>query len=87
MSGNYGIQIMTYHASKGLEFDVVFLPDCNEGNIPYKKSTSPEAIEEERRLFYVAMTRAKEKLHILYLDGDQYNRHLVSRFVKDAKGK
>ncbi len=81
----YSIQIMTYHASKGLEFDTVFLPDCNEGNIPYRKSVLPEQIEEERRLFYVAMTRAKEKLHILYLDGDKHNRHLVSRFVKEAK--
>lgn len=81
-----GINIMTYHASKGLEFDTVFLPDCNEGVIPYRKSTTPEQIEEERRLFYVAMTRAKESLHILYLDGEKGNRHLVSRFVKDAKG-
>ena len=42
-------------------------------------------VEEERRLFYVAMTRAKEKLNILYVDGDIDNRHLVSRFVKEAK--
>jgi len=81
-----GVHIMTYHASKGLEFDTVFLPDCNEGIIPYRKSVTPEQIEEERRLFYVAMTRAKEKLYILYLDGEKENRHLVSRFVKDAKG-
>ena len=81
-----GIHIMTYHASKGLEFDTVFLPDCNEGVIPYRKSTTSEQIEEERRLFYVAMTRAKERLYILYLDGEKGNRHLVSRFVKDAKG-
>ena len=81
-----GIHIMTYHASKGLEFDTVYLPDCNEGMIPYRKSITKEEIEEERRLFYVAMTRAKEKLHILYLDGDKDNRHLVSRFVKETKG-
>lgn len=77
-----GVTIMTYHASKGLEFDVVYLPDCNEGNIPYKKSTTPEQIEEERRLFYVAMTRAKEELHIYYVDGEMDNRHLISRFLK-----
>ena len=81
-----GVHIMTYHASKGLEFDTVFLPDCNEGTIPYRKSSTAEQIEEERRLFYVAMTRAKERLSILYLDGAKGNRHLVSRFVKDAKG-
>ena len=80
-----GIHIMTYHASKGLEFDSVFLPDCNEGIIPYRKSITKEEIEEERRLFYVAMTRAKERLCILYVDGDKDNRHLVSRFVKEAK--
>lgn len=81
-----GVHIMTYHASKGLEFDTVFLPDCNEGNIPYRKSSTPEQIEEERRLFYVAMTRAKERLHIWYLDGEKDRRHLVSRFVREAKG-
>lgn len=81
-----GVHIMTYHASKGLEFDTVFLPDCNEGTIPYRKSSTPEQIEEERRLFYVAMTRARERLSILYLDGAKGNRHLVSRFVRDAKG-
>ncbi len=80
-----GVHIMTYHASKGLEFDTVYLPDCNEGIIPYRKSITNEEIEEERRLFYVAMTRAKEKLNILYVDGDGDNRHLVSRFVKEAK--
>ncbi len=80
-----GIHIMTYHASKGLEFDTVYLPDCNEGIIPYRKSLTKEAIEEERRLFYVAMTRAKKDLHILYVDGKGDNRHLVSRFVKEAK--
>ena len=82
---NQGIHLMTYHASKGLEFDTVYLPDCNEGIIPYRKSITIEEIEEERRLFYVAMTRAKEKLKILYIDGDKDNRHLVSRFVKEAK--
>lgn len=80
-----GVHIMTYHASKGLEFETVYLPDCNEGIIPYRKSITNEEIEEERRLFYVAMTRAKEKLNILYVDGDKDNRHLVSRFVKEAK--
>lgn len=82
-----GVHIMTFHASKGLEFDYVYLPDCNEGTIPYKKSITPEQIEEERRLFYVAMTRAKEKLHILYLGGDKNNRYRVSRFVTDAQTK
>ena len=76
---------MTYHASKGLEFEQVILPDCNEGIIPYRKCISEDEIEEERRLFYVAMTRAKENLCIMYVDKDKDNRHLVSRFVKEAK--
>ena len=80
-----GVHLMTYHASKGLEFDIVHLPDCNEGNIPYKKSTTFEQIEEERRLFYVAMTRATEQLYISFVNGKGDNRHLVSRFLKDVK--
>lgn len=78
-----GVKIMTYHASKGLEFESVYLPDCNEGTIPHKKSSTPEQIEEERRLFYVAMTRAKSNLHILYVEGNKNEKHLVSRFVRD----
>lgn len=80
-----GVHIMTYHASKGLEFDNVFLADCNEGIIPYKKCITEEEIEEERRLFYVAMTRARFHLHIMYIDNSPNKRHMVSRFVKEAK--
>lgn len=77
-----GVTLMTYHASKGLEFDTVYLPDCNEGVIPHKKSTLPSQIEEERRLFYVAMTRAKEQLHIMFVEGTKEEKHLISRFLK-----
>ena len=73
---------MTYHASKGLEFEKVYLPDCNEGIIPHKKSVLPEQIEEERRLFYVAMTRAREELHIMFVEGNREEKHMVSRFLK-----
>ena len=55
-----GVNLMTMHAAKGLEFDTVFVIEANEGSCPYKKATADEEIEEERRLFYVAMTRAKE---------------------------
>lgn len=61
-----GIQLMTMHASKGLEYEKVWLPDIKEGSVPAKKAASPSQIEEERRLFYVAMTRAKTSLEILY---------------------
>ena len=59
-----GVNLMTMHAAKGLEFDTVFVIEANEGSCPYKKATADEEIEEERRLFYVAMTRAKRKLVI-----------------------
>lgn len=61
-----GVNLMTMHAAKGLEFDTVFVIEANEGSCPYKKATTDEEIEEERRLFYVAMTRAKRKLVISY---------------------
>lgn len=59
-----GVSLLTMHGSKGLEFDRVFLPDLNEGVIPGKNISSGEALEEERRLLYVAMTRAKEELYL-----------------------
>ncbi len=61
-----GIRLLTMHMSKGLEYTRVYLPDIRKGAIPNRKALSPEAVEEERRLFYVAMTRAKEYLEILY---------------------
>ena len=79
-----GIHIITMHACKGLEYQVVFLPDCNEGRVPHKKAASPEEIEEERRMFYVAMTRAKYHLEILYIE-DKLKKHLQkSRFLKNS---
>lgn len=58
------IHILTYHASKGLEFDYVFLPGVNANVVPHKKAITQEELEEERRMFYVAMTRAKKSLYI-----------------------
>ena len=55
-----GVRLMTLHAAKGLEFDTVFLIETNEGRIPYKKAKTDRETEEERRLFYVGMTRARE---------------------------
>lgn len=61
-----GIQIITMHGAKGLEFDKVFLPDVNEGIIPGKDCIEHEVLEEERRLLYVAVTRAQNALTIYY---------------------
>ena len=56
------VTLATLHSAKGLEFERVYLIDVNEGMTPYKKAVLEPDIEEERRLFYVGMTRAKEKL-------------------------
>ncbi|MCG8453984.1 MAG: UvrD-helicase domain-containing protein [Spirochaetales bacterium] len=60
------VNLMTIHASKGLEFDVVFLAGVEDGIVPHAKSVEedPKSMEEERRLFYVAITRARKKLYI-----------------------
>lgn len=77
-----GVQLLTMHASKGLEFACVCLPDVNEGIVPYGKIPDKAAEEEERRLFFVAMTRAKTALDILYLAGNREHPGLPSRFLK-----
>lgn len=75
-----GISLMTMHASKGLEFDTVYLPDVNEGKIPVRQSVTKEAVEEERRMLYVAMTRAKRTLYILFGDKEA-GKDVPSRFL------
>lgn len=79
--GASGIQLMTVHASKGLEFDYVYIPDCNEKIFPYGTPSDKESCEEERRIFYVAMTRAKKSLELLSLTGTKERPRLPSRFV------
>lgn len=78
-----GVNLMTMHAAKGLEFDTVLVIEANEGSCPYKKATTDEEIEEERRLFYVAMTRAKRKLVISYVKEKNGKDLLPSRFVSE----
>ena len=78
-----GVHMLTMHGSKGLEYKIVLVMDACEGIIPYNKSILDEQIEEERRLFYVAMTRAKEKLYLLYAKS-RYNKDTtISRFVTE----
>lgn len=75
------ILLMSVHGSKGLEFDRVLIPDCNEHVFPHGSLPDEETVEEERRIFYVAMTRAKESLELLYLTGDKARPRLPSRFL------
>ncbi|MCF8069397.1 MAG: ATP-dependent helicase [Desulfobacterales bacterium] len=85
------VTLMTMHASKGLEFPVVFICGCEEGYIPYKRADEEGLIDEERRLFYVAMTRAKERLYISYarkriIYGEDVPRR-ISPFLMDIEKK
>ena len=78
-----GVRLMTIHASKGLEFKQVFLIAANEGRIPYQKAKTDKEIEEERRLFYVAMTRAKDFLKICYVKIKNGKEVAPSSFVDE----
>ena len=82
-----GVRLMTIHAAKGLEFDAVFMIEANEGRIPYKKAKTEKETEEERRLFYVAMTRAKELLKICYVKTKNGKEVSPSRFVEELLEK
>lgn len=75
--------VSTMHSAKGLEYDEVFIIDVNEGVTPYSKSVLDDEIEEERRMFYVAMTRAKKMLH-LYYTNERFNKKCeISRFLEE----
>ena len=78
------VKMMTIHAAKGLEFEVVFLVNCNEDVLPHERAIKNNDIDEERRLMYVAITRAKEQLYVTYSDGIDGE---PSRFIKEMKGK
>ncbi len=75
------VKVLTMHACKGLEFDTVFIPDLNEGSIPSKHSWTPDQVEEERRLLYVAMTRARRSLIMTFLEGTSDRPAAPSRFL------
>ncbi|MCR5558569.1 MAG: ATP-dependent helicase [Butyrivibrio sp.] len=79
------VKLMTMHGSKGLEFDIVWLPNLNEGIIPSRSSITKEQIEEERRMLYVGMTRAKTALVMSYLTGSSENPMLPSRFLRPLR--
>ena len=85
---NNRVKLMTLHQAKGLEFPVVFIAGVEEGILPHSRSVDDLfSLEEERRLFYVGITRAKEKLHITYTRGrmiwGRKGASLKSRFLED----
>lgn len=81
------VQLMTIHSAKGLEFKDVFVIHANEGEIPHQKAEKKDEIEEERRLFYVALTRAKNNLCISYITQKNGNSIKPSRFVEELLGQ
>ena len=83
---NTGVYLTTMHASKGLEWQVVIIPSIEETVIPQKKANTTEAMEEERRVLYVAMTRAKQYLYVLAKSNETENFR-ESRFFDEIKRK
>lgn len=79
-----GVVISTLHAVKGLEYDKVYIMNVNEGSIPYKKAVLEDAMEEERRLFYVGMTRAKKELMLCYVRRQYEKERDPSRFLEET---
>ena len=82
------VRLMTVHAAKGLEFDTVFVSDMNDGIFPNERAMSEgyRGVEEERRLAYVAFTRARNKLYITEAGGFSYllqKGRVPSRFIKE----
>ncbi len=90
ISNENKVMLITLHSAKGLEFDVVFLPGWEEGLFPHQRSLDEggqQALEEERRLAYVAITRARHRLYILMAHNrrvyGQWQTNLPSRFINE----
>lgn len=82
-----GVVLATMHSAKGLEYELVILPEVNEGIIPYKRAVSEEELEEERRMYYVAMTRAKNFLYVFSVCRLHGKEMQKSRFVGEMAVK
>ncbi|MEA2682157.1 MAG: ATP-dependent helicase UvrD/PcrA [Chloroflexota bacterium] len=82
----HGIQLLTYHRAKGLEFDAVFLPRLNSSEMPDRRAKSAEALTEERRLFYVGLTRARKYLFLSWAPKNSRGRRSVFLDEVGARG-
>lgn len=80
------VSLMTMHSAKGLEFPVVYILDANERVTPHHKAVLDADLEEERRMFYVAMTRAKDRLHVCYTKERYGKPQDRSRFIDEYLG-
>ena len=78
-----GVRVLTIHQSKGLEFDVVFVPGMVDGSFPNRSAIEADDTEEERRVFYVAVTRARKLLHLSWYKRNRYGQKHMSRFLED----
>ena len=79
------VALATLHSAKGLEYENVYIIDVNEGVMPYKKAVLEPEVEEERRMFYVGMTRAKKNLHLFSVRQLNHKDAEISRFIKEAQ--
>ncbi len=81
------ISVLTLHGAKGLEYDVVIIPDVNEGLIPYKKAVLDAELEEERRMLYVGMTRTRQALFLSYVKTIRSKKAEPSCFLTEILDK
>jgi DNA helicase-2/ATP-dependent DNA helicase PcrA len=79
------VTLATLHSAKGLEWDTVFLVGLQEGLVPIGYATTPEAVDEERRLLYVGVTRARRRLHLSWSasSGQRPGANSASRFLAE----
>ena len=80
-----GVTLSTLHSVKGLEYEKVWILNANQGTIPYKKAKLAAQIEEERRLFYVGMTRAKKELTLCHVRRQFEKEREPSQFLDEIR--